>query len=247
MDVRAGLDDVAGLGPFFAVDTRPPTGPGWRPLVDLHGDPAVLQIRFAQVRAVLGDVDDRVVASITFQGLAARLLSPPVATAAVHGVAPLLDPESVRFRTSEQSPWPVSWPEPRGVPAPDPADAAALLAGSLVDGVLAPLVAAVRAQVPVAERLLWGNVASSAAAAARLAGEGRPAAAPRAGALAAHLLRTGPLAGTGDLRPAPGGRWTFRRRSCCLFYRVPGGGLCGDCGLDAVPGTGRPAARSTRP
>ena len=23
----------------------------------------------------------------------------------------------------------------------------------------------------------------------------------------------------------------FRRRSCCLFYRIPGGGTCGDCVL----------------
>ncbi|MGH3614812.1 MAG: (2Fe-2S)-binding protein [Pseudonocardia sp.] len=25
--------------------------------------------------------------------------------------------------------------------------------------------------------------------------------------------------------------WTFRRRSCCLYYRVRDGGLCGDCVL----------------
>ena len=31
-------------------------------------------------------------------------------------------------------------------------------------------------------------------------------------------LPTGTLTGTG-----------FRRRSCCLYYRVPGGGVCGDC------------------
>ena len=24
---------------------------------------------------------------------------------------------------------------------------------------------------------------------------------------------------------------SFRRRSCCLYYRLPGGALCGDCGL----------------
>ena len=31
--------------------------------------------------------------------------------------------------------------------------------------------------------------------------------------------------------------WTFRRRSCCLYYRVPGsGGLCDDCVLPAGSG-----------
>ncbi|MGH3410268.1 MAG: (2Fe-2S)-binding protein [Streptosporangiaceae bacterium] len=27
----------------------------------------------------------------------------------------------------------------------------------------------------------------------------------------------------------------FRRHSCCLYYRLPGGGLCGDCALAAPP------------
>jgi ferric iron reductase protein FhuF len=60
---------------------------------------------------------------------------------------------------------------------------------------------------------------------------GRPAAAARAADVAARLLDTGSLAGTGD-RSAPSEpdrHWSFRRRSCCLFYRVPGGGTCGDC------------------
>ena len=37
-----------------------------------------------------------------------------------------------------------------------------------------------------------------------------------------------PLSDTGTLGPDGEG---FRRRSCCLYYRVPGGGLCGDCVL----------------
>ncbi|MGB3523980.1 MAG: (2Fe-2S)-binding protein, partial [Mycobacterium sp.] len=27
----------------------------------------------------------------------------------------------------------------------------------------------------------------------------------------------------------------YRRASCCLFYRTPGGGLCGDCALTHKP------------
>jgi ferric iron reductase protein FhuF len=29
---------------------------------------------------------------------------------------------------------------------------------------------------------------------------------------------------------------TFRRQSCCLYYRLPGGGLCGDCCFQRPPG-----------
>ena len=51
--------------------------------------------------------------------------------------------------------------------------------------------------------------------------------------LAGLLLSTLGLRGGGDLADAA---LTFRRRSCCLYYRVPGGGLCGDCCLDRPPG-----------
>jgi ferric iron reductase protein FhuF len=57
--------------------------------------------------------------------------------------------------------------------------------------------------------------------------------------VAARLLRTGPLAGTGTLAYR-GGRPAFRRRSCCLYYRVPGGALCADCGLTRVPARATP-------
>jgi ferric iron reductase protein FhuF len=105
----------------------------------------------------------------------------------------------------------------------------------VLDGQLAPLVAAVRAQVAISERLLWGNAASALAGAKRVLGTARPDAAVRAAEVAGRLLGSGRLAGAGELLPAspPDVGWTFRRRSCCLYYRVPGGGLCGDCVLDA--------------
>ena len=40
------------------------------------------------------------------------------------------------------------------------------------------------------------------------------------------LLATGMLAGSGVITSAHLG---FRRRSCCLFYQVPGRNVCGDC------------------
>ena len=67
-----------------------------------------------------------------------------------------------------------------------------------------------------------------------------PGRAPRhpARSLAERLLTTPPLDATAALRAPepPDAGWTFRRRSCCLYYRVPGGGVCGDCVLrDRAP------------
>jgi hypothetical protein len=234
VDVRAVLGDVAGLGPFFAVDTAPVVpGAGWRPMAELYTDPRPLRLRLARTGAALGTDDDRVAASITFQGLAAQLVSAPLAAVVLHGVLPELDARSLLWRPATGGPWPLCCPDPTGAPVDGIDDATAALAGLLVDEHLAPLVTAVRAEVAVSAGVLWGNVGSAVAAAKRLLGMQRPAAAGRAARVAERLLRTGPLAGTGELL-APGEPdrdWSFRRSSCCLYYRVPGGGLCGDCVL----------------
>jgi hypothetical protein len=74
--------------------------------------------------------------------------------------------------------------------------------------------------IGLSPRLLWGNVASALHAAPRVLEL------PQAGAWAAEMLAVPPLRGemVGD-----------RRATCCLFYEVPGGGLCGDCVLSRVP------------
>ncbi|MGN6608865.1 MAG: (2Fe-2S)-binding protein [Jatrophihabitans sp.] len=73
---------------------------------------------------------------------------------------------------------------------------------------------------------------------------------PRADDAVRRLLGEGWLAGAGTW-PEGG---AFRRRNCCLLYRVPAAGSCGDCVLgqrtiteSAAPRPGRsPAPRSAR-
>lgn len=235
VDPGAVLADVAAIGPFFAVSTGAPD-PSFRPLRDLHADPEPLRAHLLRVRRVLG-AEDRVVASIAFQGLAARLVSPPLAAAAVHAAVPAFTADTLCWRPAASGPWPLRWTPGRLHPAPHP-DAAAAALARLLDALLAPLVAAVRAQVAIGERVLWGGVAASVASARRLVAAARPAAAGNAAALAGRLLRTAPLAGAATFLPPrpPDVAWSFRRRSCCLYYRVPGGGLCEDCVLHAAPG-----------
>jgi hypothetical protein len=254
-DVRALLADVAGIGPFFAVDTgRVPPGEGWVPVRALAdpGDP--LADRIAVVGTALG-TDGRVAASIAFQGFAAQVVAPLVAAVAVHGVLWETSPArpadrvaafsaTLHWRPGGAGPW-LWWPGDAGrvVPCPEPSGLRTLLIG-----VLAPVVGAVRARVPVAERVLWGNVASAVASARQLVAAGRHDAAPRAAEVARHLLATPPLAATATLRApdAPDVGWSFRRRSCCLFHRVPGGGLCGDCVLRGPRGEPRTADRGAQ-
>lgn len=231
MDARAVLADVAGLGPFFAVGTGSATD-GWRPMGELHVDPQPLRERIEHVRRVLR-CDERVATSIAFQGLVALVVSAPFAAVVLHGVLPQLTARSLYWKATDSGPWLLRCPWPVGTAVEGVAGGAAALAELLVEEHAVPLIAAVRAQVAISERVLWGNVASAVAAGKRLVGVERPAAAERAARVAERLLATGPLAGRGELLAptAPDRDWSFRRRSCCLYYRVAGGGLCGDCVL----------------
>lgn len=241
-EVAALFAAVAGIGPFFAVATGPePAGGGWVPVRALSGrvdaaggaggaDP--LDDRIEAVRAALR-TDRRVAASIAFQGLAAQVVSPLFAAVALRGALPVPpgpDGEiagALRWRPGGAGPW-LWWPGAGAVVPCADGELAVVLTG-----LLGPLVTAVRERVSVSPRVLWGDVASAVASARRLVCAARPAASARPTDVAGTVLATAPLAATVELRPPvpPDATWTFRRRSCCLHHRAPGGGLCDDCVL----------------
>ncbi|MFC7384253.1 (2Fe-2S)-binding protein [Sphaerisporangium rhizosphaerae] len=101
----------------------------------------------------------------------------------------------------------------------------------VVTELLEPLLGAVREIAGVSVPLLWGNAASSLAGTLRTLPVARPDLGPRAARFVREVLGLGVLADTGRLaEPAPGW-YSFVRVSCCLYYRVPGGGMCDDCAL----------------
>jgi hypothetical protein len=243
--VTAALDAAAAAGQFFAVDTDRPSGssapgpaPPWRRFTELTTGPAVLAGRIDAVRRAVAErsgisvdaVDPRSAASLTHLGLAARLVCPPLATALLGGVLLELDPARLWWR-DVLGPVPLALPDPTGraIESDDVTAIVAALAGDLSRGPVGALTAAVAAG-GISRKVLWGNVASAVANARA----GLLAAAPERGAsiwaTLEGLLAVEPLAGSGVFR-RPGSAEGFRRNSCCLYYRVPGGGYCGDCVL----------------
>ncbi|MBW8484507.1 (2Fe-2S)-binding protein [Actinomadura parmotrematis] len=215
-EAAAALRAAARLGPFFTIVTGPaaPPGPAWSPL--RAADAAGLREVTAAYAARLGTAETRVAASILFQGLASRLWSPVLVTAA-RGIVP--DLAGLRWRWVPGEPIGLWLPEPSGRRVDG--DAAELVERAVVDGCLRPLREAFREVASLADGLMWGNAASA------LVGALQPGTPAAARPIVAELLRRGPLRGTGALGPAG-----FVRRSCCLYYRVPpGGGMCGDCAL----------------
>jgi hypothetical protein len=237
------LDDLAGLGPFFAVSSHRPEAapvPPWRPVGELLSPSGPLADRIASVRAALASrdglavdaIEPRVAASTVQLGLAARLASPALG-AAVLGCALDLRPGGLWWQEAAGGPVPLSVPAPHPAAradGPDPAPGAWqwVLLGEL----LGPATAAIARLVPISGRVLRGNVASAVNAAARqLAGQ-RPDLADDAWRAAAGLFAS-PLLDSERQPPGP----AFRRSSCCLFYRIAPGGraaVCGDCILGGV-------------
>ncbi|WP_343233396.1 (2Fe-2S)-binding protein [Streptomonospora sp. PA3] len=210
------------------------------PLSDLWRGGDLLERECRAVRAglaaaaglPLAAVEQRAAASLCYQGLASRLLSPQVAAALCHGV--VAPPAALRWRVAGGR-LRLALGEGAGAAAaadrPRAEAAADLLAEHVLSAVLVPLADALRARSRLAPRLLYGNAASALAGAASALAAARPPRAADAFTLARLLLDRPPLRGLGAFAPAGG--TGFARRTCCLYYRVPGGGVCGDCPVAA--------------
>lgn len=180
----------------------------WRPLTDLE-DPQARGALGAKISATVGGCEARVAESTLVLGLAARLWSVTLGSVALAGVLP--DLAQFAF-TDDRGSLQLGLVRAGGWRTTDPQDVYEVV----VSRTLAPIIAT----MPLAARLLWGNVASALTGAARVLDL------PEDG-MVERLLEMPLLRGELDR--------DGRRATCCLFYRVPGAGLCGDCVLDVVP------------
>ncbi|MEV7970546.1 (2Fe-2S)-binding protein [Sphaerisporangium sp. NPDC088356] len=231
--VVTALADVSAIGPYFAVCTEPgcDDAPSWRPLGELSSDIGALRARVADFERRLGTGESRVAASILFQGLAARLWSPVVGAATAHRLVPVHASAHMRWRAAPTGPLPLWTPRTAGWATVRQAECAEVVYQAVVAELLDPLVEAFQQVTKIAPSLLWGNAASALAGTLRTLPAARPDLGPPAARLVGEVLRLGVLAGTGEpAEPAPGHHF-FVRTSCCLYYRVPGGGMCDDCAL----------------
>ncbi|AEW98462.1 (2Fe-2S)-binding protein [Streptantibioticus cattleyicolor] len=215
--VAAALADVASLGGFFALTVGGPDE-GWHPVRHSYAD------GFADLAGAVaerhGTHEARVGVSIAQLGHAARLWSPVLGCAVLHGIVP----DTGGLQRADDAPA-LRLPRPAGWYAGRLPDAAAAIRDQVMPHLRA-LAAGLRTKV--APRLLAGNAASALVEAARTLLAARPALRAPLTAVTTALLDAGDLAGTGHVT---GPDLAFRRRSCCLYYRAPAGAMCGDCCL----------------
>jgi hypothetical protein len=225
--VREALRSAAQAGPFFRLELHGgASAPGWLPVAEL-GRAGLASLTEDAARQ-LGTGEIRVTASILQLGLAARLWSPVLGSGLLSGVIPdlsslvLSTEPPIRLGIASLSGWLVSSP-----------GQLAVLSADVVGQQLTTLTTALPASLP--DGLLRGNSASAMVGALGVLARRYPDLAEAANEVARYLLEIPELAGAGDLAENHLG---FRRRSCCLYYRVPGGGLCGDCCFDVRPDIG---------
>jgi ferric iron reductase protein FhuF len=226
--VTSALAAAAAIGPFFALGTDA-AGPGWHPATAFYraGPDGFL----ARAAGRLAAAEPRVAASIAQQGYAARLWSPVLGCGLLRATVPDLTGLQIHNDVAT-APLALALPPASGWLTRDLATLAALSYRVVAVAHLEPLARALSSQV--AGGLLWGNAASALVGALEMLVRARPELREPATELAATLLATGRLRDTGKLGVTGAGAG-FRRRSCCLYYRLPGGGLCGDCGLSLRP------------
>jgi hypothetical protein len=219
----------------------------WTSARALIDDPPWLGRIISSAGAGLGTDDPVVAASAFVQGYSYRVMALTVACLTASGVVP--DASAPLMATGLARHWPslvcftgprvmvLDRPDVAGL-SPDSAtitDALRFVVDHALDGHLGPLVESVRTGVgvPLGGRLLWGNVAASAATAFRT----------MQGCLGAFVepfgerffaLAPPQLQGLGSFCAVEhAGRrgWFFERTTCCLLDRLPGAVRCADCSL----------------
>jgi ferric iron reductase protein FhuF len=239
------VSDLADLGPFFAIAIDP-AGAGWSPIADSAADHGIVAAAIATARSSLAagaqvdttSIEPRVAASVWHLGLTARVVSPAVAAVATAGQC--LDLGRLRWRPGGSAAMlGIAGDEVAATPVTSSAAAAACLEDGVVRTLVTPLTQSVAAVGSVSEQVLWGNVWSAVAGAASVIATSRPTVAARAAELVRAVVVASGAASRGAVLPSG----QYRRDSCCLYYRLPRGGLCGDCVLRApderaqAPGT----------
>ncbi|MFI5520961.1 hypothetical protein [Streptomyces platensis] len=257
---------LAALGPFCAFETHAEVSeltPPWRKLSELtEAGNGALRERVASVRASLAAnygrpseaVEYRVAASVAHLGLVARVISPALGLATLHGLPSRpLTLDDLRWGSALGGAFRLSLPREAVTPAA--ADGvrqgsgagrgtrpASALADDLLAGPVHDLVAAFAA-FSVSRHILWGNVASAVNGAATGIAAAAPSLARPARATALTFLQHPHLRNTHTLAPHNA---RFARRSCCLLYRAApdaAGALCGDCVLSHGRGGGGRSGR----
>lgn len=192
--------------------------------------------RFAATRAglaagsglALEQVPPRTAVSAAQVGLVSRCWSIALASVALHDWIPDLSAEQLLVGPGHRNPGPMALADPgAGRPAGELAETVIALTDLVLHGAVAAVTEACATQGRTSRTVLVSNAASALVASTRVVGRAAgPRHRTRLDALTRALLEVPWLAAGGGFD-----HQQFKRTGCCLYYRLPGHGLCPDCVL----------------
>ena len=218
VSVGVALERARALGPYFSASTRA-DGPGWCPASALArpgGD--VLSGQLGRIAGETGSTNGRVLAAFLLHRYAWRLAGPLAAVQLEADALPDLGPDAVWIEPDD---------DPIGVAFAGDWHACGTRFLADLTAHLAPLVAALREQLPLGTRTLWLIAADAFASAFVAAGELLDLEHEAVGRIRSLILDPPGSAfsgGTDFFTVAVRGRphTVVRRGSCCQSFRVDG-------------------------
>lgn len=179
-------------------------------------------------------VDPRVAVSAVQVGLVSRLWSVALASALDHDWVPDLATRLLHVAAGHHSPVALASGDPTaGRRVVGPAEAAEAIRDLVLATSVTDVDRACAELGRTSPQVMASNTASALVNAGRMLARTRPDLAPAAEEVVRLLLADPRLArGGGFIVTHEPGRRAFRRRGCCLYYRLPGHGLCQDCVLN---------------
>ncbi|TDB78493.1 ferric iron reductase [Micromonospora sp. KC723] len=233
-----GTDDLPGLAPGLLVADET----GWSPATSLVDGTLMPEFLHAAARRWGGT--PHACAALAWKSYSYWVALPAVLGWASARRVPLLEPADVLIHFEDQHQLltmglrastrvavlphdPLALSGPAEVRVVDgEAELLRVLRASLLDAHLAPVIAAIQAEVRVGARTLLGSVASGIAHGVLRAADALPGSSVRA---VDTLLDVLDLADLVELVPGPGGEPTVQRRTCCLAFTLPSPKICQGC------------------
>ena len=238
---RAHRVSATALGPILtAVNERvsylrsataAPATDGWIQSGDLVRGGPLLAGLIATTGEGRATTDPQVGASLFVQGYAFRIAGVALAAYALGYDTPSTAASVTAIQIARHRPAAIAYLDP----VPQPSDPVRCTE-ELLGGHLAEFVRAVRGEVTVGERLLWGNIAASCAVAFRAVEGASADDAPRIRERAETWFAAAQpwLRGLGEFVTVDAGArqgWFWARTNCCLWYQTAGASMCDDCSL----------------
>ncbi|MEU6072735.1 IucA/IucC family C-terminal-domain containing protein [Micromonospora sp. NPDC047074] len=249
--VAAPLAPVtAALRGMFGTDDVPGLAPGLLVRDEVSWSPATTLVDGTRLPEFLRSASSRwggtphACAALAWKGYSYWTALPVVLGWASARRVPLLDPADVLIQFEEHGPLltmglrrsttvAVLPSDPLALSGPpevrvvaDEAELLRVLRASLLDAHLAPMVAAIQAQVRIGARTLLGSVASGIAHGILRAADGLPGSSVETIETLLGALDLGDLV---ELVPGPSGEPTVQRRTCCLAFTLPSPKVCQGC------------------